>query len=68
MQITLSTKQLSQIHTLLQEYQTASTIVVEEKPTGIGPAVSVSYYADGNSIFAPRKLLGQEDITDYDMW
>jgi hypothetical protein len=63
----ISTQQIKQIHTMLQEYPTTTHVVIktEDNGSGIGPSQFVDFYA-GN-VFK-HTLLGTLEITDVGLW
>ena len=66
----LSTKQIKQMHTLLQEYPTASLVAIrsEINGSGIGPSEFADFYEERAGLFFKRKLLGTIEITDVGLW
>jgi hypothetical protein len=66
----ISVTQLNQLHTNLQEYPTATEVVIrsETNGSGIGPSEFADYYETARFPFAKPKLLGTVEITDYGLW
>lgn len=66
----LSVQQINQIHAGLQEYPTATEVVIrsETNGSGIGPSDFVDYYKSPPLPISKPTLLGTLEITDYGMW
>jgi hypothetical protein len=69
--MTLTIKQIRQLNELLDCYPEADTVEIQsrENGSGIGPDDVAVFYNQGNLFrkIAP-KVLGEEDITDVDLW
>jgi hypothetical protein len=67
----LSRKQIQQLNGLLDQYPQADTVCVQHRDngSGIGPDDIAVFYNRGNLFrkIAPEKL-GEEDITDVELW
>lgn len=66
----LSVEQIKQIYTGLQEYPTATEVVVrsEVNGSGIGPSDFVDYYKSKLLSRNKPELLGTIEITDVELW
>jgi hypothetical protein len=67
----LTPKQIRQLNDLLNKYPDADSVGIQcrENGSGIGPDDVAVFYDKGNLFrkIAP-KVLGEEDITDVDLW
>jgi hypothetical protein len=66
----LSAEQINQLHTGLQEYPTATEVVIrsEVNGSGIGPSEFADYYYSKLFPISKLELLGTIEITDVGLW
>lgn len=66
----LSAEQIKQLYIGLQEYPTATQVILREEVngSGIGPSEFADYYKHKPFNINKRELLGTIEITDVGLW